>query len=61
MPTYYDGTVNIERAERWIRKNVSTSHNGWRDRGRWQAETRHQRDQEARFESENGEIDYDAA
>ena len=61
MPTYFDGTVNIERAERWLRKNVRTSRNGWMDRGRWQAEFRHRLEEEAKFEAEYGEIDCDVA
>jgi DNA-binding transcriptional regulator YdaS (Cro superfamily) len=61
MPTYFDGTVNIERAERWLRKNVRTSRNGWMDRGRWQTEFRHRREEEAKFEAEYGEIDYGVA
>jgi hypothetical protein len=61
MPTYFDGTLNMEHAECWIRKNVRTSRNGWMDRGRWQAEFRHRREEEAKFEAEYGEIDYDAA
>jgi DNA-binding transcriptional regulator YdaS (Cro superfamily) len=57
MPTYFDGTLNIERAERWIRKNVRTSRNGWMDRGRWQAEFRHCREEEAKLVLQYGDLD----
>jgi DNA-binding transcriptional regulator YdaS (Cro superfamily) len=46
LPVRWNGTVNIEKAERWIRKNVRTSRNRWMDRGCWQAEFRHRREEE---------------
>jgi DNA-binding transcriptional regulator YdaS (Cro superfamily) len=61
MATYFDGSVNIERAERWIRNNVRTSRNGWMDRGRWQAEFHHRREEEVKLAAEYEEIDYDIA
>ena len=57
LPVRWNGTVNIERAERWIRKNVRTSHNRWADRGRWQAEFRHRREEEERLVEEYGDLD----
>jgi hypothetical protein len=61
MLTYFDGSVNIERAERWIRNNVRRSRNGWMDRGRWRAEFRHRREEEAKLAVEYEEIDEDVA
>ena len=57
MPSYYDGSLNTERAERWIRKNVRTSRNGWTDRGCWQAEFRHRREEEAKLAAAYGDLD----
>jgi DNA-binding transcriptional regulator YdaS (Cro superfamily) len=57
MPTYFDGSVNIERAERWIRKNVRTSRNGWANRGRWRIEFHHRRQEEAKLATEDGGLD----
>jgi hypothetical protein len=61
MPTYFDGSVNIERAERWIRKNVRTSRSGWMDRGCWRAEFRYRREEEAKLAAEYGDLDDAAA
>jgi hypothetical protein len=57
MPVRWNGTVNIEKAERWIRKSVSKSRNGWMDRGCWQAEFRHRREEEAKLAAEYGDLD----
>jgi hypothetical protein len=57
MPVRWNGTVNIERAERWIRKHVKRTHNGWMDRGCWQVEFRHDREELAALEAQYGDLD----
>ena len=34
MPVRWNGRVNTEKAERWIRSEVRTARNKWSDRGR---------------------------